>query len=58
MNSMDELSQEDKSEYEGMRDCQEGHACKPGMNDAYYRGYSLAYTTEQRETARSLANGY
>jgi hypothetical protein len=55
MISMNNMSTEDKDEYNGLRDCQQGRPCLDNQSEAYYNGYSAAYHDEQSETARSIA---
>ena len=56
--TMDELSQAERDEYDGIRDCEQGLPCPLLKSKHYYEGYSIAYAREQQETARSLASGH
>ena len=56
MKTMDDMSQETRDEYDGIRDCEQGLPCPMLKSAAYYEGYSIAYAKDQQETARGLAN--
>jgi len=42
---------------DGQKDCAEGICHKEGMSDAYTKGYSYEYYSEQARTHRSMSNG-